>query len=55
MWITLLITIGGTILIATLYLLGGAGLPQPDLVGWVRNNGRAIDSPPLAALLREKS
>ncbi len=36
-----------------LYLLGGAGLPCPDLIAWIEHNRPAIGSPPLAGKLRE--
>ena len=52
-WLTLgvaaALTLGGV----ALYLLGGAGLPRPDLVAWIEHNRPAIGSPPLAQKLRE--
>lgn len=47
--ITLAATLGGI----ALYLLGGVGLPRPDLLAWIERNQPAIGSPPLAQTLRE--
>lgn len=52
-WLTLGITIAMTLGGIALYLLGGAGLPRPDLVAWIERNKPAIGSPPLANTLRE--
>jgi hypothetical protein len=54
MWITLLITLGGTIIVIALHMLSGAGLPRPDLERWLANKGPAIPSPLLLARLRRK-
>lgn len=55
MWITLLITLGGTVIAVALHALSGAGLPRPDLDRWVGKKGPAIPSPPLLALLRRRA
>jgi hypothetical protein len=55
MFLTLLIASAGTVMIAALYLLGGAGLPKPDLVGWITKNRAAIDSPRLLSTIRPSS
>jgi MFS family permease len=52
-WLTLGVTIALTLGGVALYLLGGAGLPRPDLVAWIERNQPAIGSPPLAQRLRE--
>ncbi len=51
-WLTLGVTIAFTIGGAALYLLGGAGLPRPDLVAWIERNQPAMGSPPLVQTLR---
>ena len=51
-WLTLGVTIAFTLAGAALYLLGGAGLPRPDLVAWIERNQPAMGSPPLAQTLR---
>jgi hypothetical protein len=53
LWLTLGVTIALTLGGAALYLIGGAGLPRPDLVAWIEHNRPAIGSPPLAQMLRE--
>ena len=53
LWLTLGVTIALTLAGTALYLLGGVGLPRPDLVGWIERNRPAIGSPPLAQTLRE--
>lgn len=50
-WITMYITIALTIGGVALYLLGGAGLPRPDLEGWIEKNRPAIGSPKLVQAL----
>jgi len=52
-WLTLGITIAFTLGGVALYLLGGAGLPRPDLVAWIERNEPAMASPPLAQTVRE--
>ncbi|HEX3844119.1 MAG TPA: MFS transporter [Steroidobacteraceae bacterium] len=52
-WLTLGVTAALTLGGVALYLLGGAGLPRPDLVAWIEHNRPAIGSPPLAQKLRE--
>jgi MFS family permease len=52
-WLTLGVTIALTVAGAALYLLGGAGLPRPDLVAWIERNKPAIGSPPLMRTLRQ--
>lgn len=52
-WLTLGVTIAFTLGGMALYLLGGAGLPRPDLVAWIERNQPAIGSPPLMRTLRE--
>ncbi|MEJ2643539.1 MAG: MFS transporter [Gammaproteobacteria bacterium] len=54
MRITWLITLSGTVFIAALYLLGGAGRPRPDLVAWVKRDRTAIHSPPLLDVIRHR-
>ncbi|HKJ08643.1 MAG TPA: MFS transporter [Gammaproteobacteria bacterium] len=54
MWITWLITLAGTLFIAALYLLGGGGLPRPDLIAWVQRDRTAIHSPPLLDAVRRR-
>jgi MFS family permease len=49
LWVTIAVTLAGV----ALYLLGGAGLPRPDLIAWIERNEPAIGSPPLASTLRE--
>jgi MFS family permease len=46
---TAALTLGGTVL----HLLGGAGLPRPDLIAWIERDEPAIGSPPLAGTLRK--
>lgn len=53
LWLTLGVTIALTLAGTALYLLGGVGLPRPDLVAWIERNRPAIGSPPLARTLRE--
>ncbi len=53
LWITVLITLSPTVAGVLLYLLGGAGLPRPDLIAWLEKNRPAIGSPALAATLRD--
>ena len=53
LWLTLGVTIFLTLAGAALYLLGGVGLPRPDLVAWIERNRPAIGSPPLVQSLRE--
>ncbi|HEY2037040.1 MAG TPA: MFS transporter [Steroidobacteraceae bacterium] len=52
-WLTLAVTAVLTLGGIALYLLGGVGLPRPDLVAWIEHNRPAIGSPPLAQKLRE--
>jgi MFS family permease len=52
-WLTLAVTVALTLGGVALYLLGGAGLPRPDLVAWIEHNRPAVGSPPLAQKLRE--
>jgi MFS family permease len=52
-WLTLGVTIAFTLGGVALYLLGGAGLPRPDLVAWIERNQPAMGSPPLVQALRE--
>lgn len=52
-WLTLGVTVALTLGGVALYLVGGAGLPRPDLVAWIEHNRPAIGSPPLAQKLRE--
>lgn len=54
-WITILITIATTGFIVLVYLAGGAGLPRPDLKGWLKNNRTAVPSPPLGAALKKSA
>lgn len=54
LFLTVLIAVGGAALIATIYLLSGAGLPKPDLVGWITQNRAAIRSPPLLHAIRRR-
>lgn len=53
LWVTLGVTSVLTLAGVALYLLGGVGLPRPDLVAWIEHNRPAIGSPPLARTLRE--
>jgi hypothetical protein len=50
--ITLMITATLTAAGIALYLIGGAGLPRPDLDAWIVQNRPAIGSPMLAEVLR---
>jgi hypothetical protein len=52
-WLTLGVTVALTLGGVALYLLGGAGLPRPDLIAWIEHNRPAVGSPPLAQQLRE--
>jgi MFS family permease len=52
LWITLLITLAATVLCLVLYVLGGAGLPRPDIDGWIKKNRTALHSPRLLKILR---
>jgi hypothetical protein len=52
LWITLYITIALTVFGIVLYLLGGVGLPKPDLDAWLTKNRPAIGSPRLAQTVR---
>jgi len=49
MLISLAATAGGTLL----YVLGGVGLPRPDIDAWIVKNRAAIRSPLVAETLRE--
>lgn len=53
LWITLLITLGATAGGTLLYMLGGVGLPKPDIDAWIERNRPAIRSPRVAETLRE--
>ncbi len=48
------ISIGFTVFGIGLYLLGGGGLPRPDLKGWIEQQRPAIDSPELLARVRTR-
>ena len=50
--ITLWITIGFTLIGAALWLAGDAGLPKPDIKGWIEENKPAFESPRLFARFR---
>ena len=52
-WLTLGVTLALTLGGVALYLLGGAGLPRPDLVAWIEHDRPAIGPVPLARKLRE--
>ena len=52
-WLTPGVTLAMTLAGLALYLLGGAGLPRPELVARIERNEPAIGSPPLIATLRE--
>lgn len=52
LWSNLGLAIAATIFGAALYFGGGLRLPRPDLVNWIEKGGRAMDSPPLLAILR---
>lgn len=54
LWITLLLTIGSTVLGIVLYLLGNVGLPRPDLDAWLKEGRTALASPLLAQALRHR-
>lgn len=54
LWITLLITLAATAAGTLLYVLGGVGLPKPDIEAWITKNRPAIRSPLLAETLREE-
>lgn len=51
---TWLITLIATAAGALLYLLGGVGLPKPDIDAWIVKNRPAVRSPLLAESLREQ-
>lgn len=50
--LTLALTLGSTLAGVVLYLLGGPGLPRPDLVAWITKNQAAWPSPLLAQAVR---
>ena len=52
--VTLTIAAASTAIPLALLLLGGAGLPKPDIAAWLKQNKPAIHSPPLLALLRRR-
>ncbi|HEU5016708.1 MAG TPA: MFS transporter [Pseudolabrys sp.] len=54
LWLTMLISLAGTLFIAAVYALGGNLLPRPDLEAWLEKNGTAITSPPLLAVIRRR-
>ncbi|MGN6551946.1 MAG: MFS transporter [Pararhizobium sp.] len=51
--ITLIIIVAGLVVCLVLYVLGGVGLPKPDLKAWVEKDGTAIRSPQLVRLARK--
>jgi MFS family permease len=53
-WITILITIGATLFGVVLYLVGGAGLPRPDLEAWLKEGRTAVTSPLLGQAFRRR-
>jgi hypothetical protein len=53
--ITFLITLAATAGGALLYVLGGVGLPKPDIEAWILKNRPAIRSPLIAQTLREEA
>lgn len=52
LWITILITLAATVGGTLLYLLGGVGLPTPDIDVWIEKNRPAVRSPLVAETLR---
>jgi MFS family permease len=52
-WLTLGTATALTAAGVVLYVLGGAGLPRPDLAAWIERDQPAIGSPALAGRLRE--
>jgi hypothetical protein len=53
-WVAFGIAAGGALVATALFALGRARLQRPDLEPWLDGESPAIDSPPLAAALREK-
>lgn len=53
-WATLGLTVTGTLVIMVLLGLGGVWPQRPDLREWLDRQGRALHSPPLAAVLRKR-
>lgn len=54
LWISLLITIATTVLMAAIYLTGTAKLPKPDLSKWLKGDEPGLESPPLMAIFRKR-
>jgi len=54
-WITVAISAAGTLGCVLLFALGGRGLVKPDLVGWLKRDQVAVDSPALAQAVSKKA